>query len=129
MEIPESQSPQAGGPASDATRLGDRPDVRDALFGLLFMFPAAALVALVYRFPVPFGGYVRGPAGAWSAMLATLFYGLAGGFVVVPLVAALAGRTLRRLGFGRTGLALAPLIAAFLYAAIMAASGMLADPG
>jgi hypothetical protein len=128
VELHQTPRPEAGNPTSDATRLADRPGVRDALFGLLFMFPAAAVVALVYRFPVPFGGFVSGPAGVWSAMLATLFYGLAGGFVVVPVIAALAGRALRRMGFGRTGQALAPVLAALLYAAAVAASGMLAGP-
>jgi hypothetical protein len=124
-----SPRPPAAEPTPDSQRLADRPGIRDALFGALFMFPAAALVALVYRFPVPFGGFVSGPAGAWSAMLATLFYGLVGGFVVVPVLAALGGGALRRLGVGRTGRALAPVLAALLYAVFVATAGVLAGDG
>jgi hypothetical protein len=95
-------------------RLRDRPGIRDALYGALFMFPAAALVAVVYRFPVPMGGTVSGPSGAWDAMLATIFFGLAGGFLVVPAVAAALGTLLRRNTGDRPALVPLPAAAAAL---------------
>lgn len=109
-------------PDADSPRLRDRPGIRDALYSVLFMFPAAALVAVVYRFPLPLGGTVSGPAGAWNAMLATLFYGLVGGFVVVPLLAVVMGALLRRRGHRQTALVTVPSVsAALLYALVLAA--------
>lgn len=105
-----------------------RPGIRDALYALLFMFPAAGLTALVYRFPLPFDGYARGPAGVWDAMLATFFYGLAGGFLIVPALAAGAGTLLRRRRADHPLLAaLIPLAAALLYAIFLATAWFL-DP-
>lgn len=104
-------------------RFSDRPLVRDAVYAVLFMFPAAAIVTLVYRFRIPMGGYAQGPAGVWDAMLATVFYGLVGGFVVVPLVAAIASHLLRRgqpRNPSRRG-AIAAVGAALLYALVIAA--------
>lgn len=107
---------------TESPRLRDRPGIRDALYSVLFMFPAAALVAVVYRFPLPLGGTVSGPAGAWNAMLATLFYGLVGGFVVVPLLAVVMGALLRRRGHRQTALVTVPSVsAALLYALVLAA--------
>lgn len=106
----------------DTERLRDRPGVRDALYAILFMFPAAGLVALVLRFPIPLGGTVSGPSGVWDAMLATILYGLAGGFLVVPILAAGAGALLRR-GGRRPGplvAALPAVLAALLYALVLA---------
>ena len=52
--------------------------------------PAAALVALIYRFPVPFGGYASGMSGIPVAAMAALFYGVTfGGFVVIGAAGAL----------------------------------------
>lgn len=99
-------------------RLRDRPAIRDVLYAFVFMFVAGALVAVVYGFPVPFGGQVSGIAGAWEAILATLVYGLAGGFIVVPLLAAGAGALLRARGFPGQGPAAAipPFLIALLCA-------------
>lgn len=109
--------PDGSGPG-----LRDRPGIRDALYAFFFMFPAAALVALVYRFPLPLGGTVSGPAGAWNAMLATLFYGLVGGFVVVPGLAAALGALLRKRGIESPALVTVPSVsAALLYAVVLAA--------
>ena len=84
----------------DTSRLAERPGIRDALYSIVLMFPAAGIMALVYRFPVPFSGYVSGPAGVWDAMLATIVYALAGGFVLVPVVAGIIGALVRRGGRG-----------------------------
>lgn len=86
------------------------------------MFPAAAMVTLVYRFPIPFEDYVRGPAGVWEAMLATIFYGMIGGFVLVPALAGLISALLRR-GDREPPPRLAPLVpvsVALLYAVLVA---------
>jgi hypothetical protein len=58
---------------------------------LLGAFPAAGLVALFYRFPVPFGGYMSGPLGAIPAMFGAAFYLLLGGFIILGPLGALAG--------------------------------------
>lgn len=103
-------------------RFRDRPVVRDAFYALIFMFPAAALVTLVYRFRVPFDGYVAGPSGVWDAILATLVYGLMGGFVVVPVLAGIASALLRRGDRAPSPrlLTIAPVGAALLYALLIA---------
>jgi hypothetical protein len=54
-------------------------------------FPAAALLALVYGFPVPFAGKLQGPDAMVPAMFAVVFYGVMGGFIVLPLLGTLAG--------------------------------------
>ncbi|WP_067519923.1 hypothetical protein [Nocardia uniformis] len=52
---------------------------------------AAALVAAVYRFPVPLSGYTSGLSGTVIAAFASLFYLLLGGVVVLGTLGALAG--------------------------------------
>lgn len=55
-------------------------------------FPAAALTALSFRFPIPFRGYASGFEAVWPALLAVVFYGLViGGFVVLPCLGAAVG--------------------------------------
>lgn len=54
-------------------------------------FPAAALTALVYGFPVPFAGKLHGLDAMVPAMFAVVFYGVMGGFLVLPLLGTLAG--------------------------------------
>ena len=62
-----------------------------ALWSVAFAFPAAALLAAIYRFPVPFVGYVSGFGSVLSALLAVIFYGLIGGFIVLGGLGAAAG--------------------------------------
>ena len=62
---------------------------------------AAGLIAAVYRFPVPFHGYVSGIGAAPTAALAALFYLLVGGVVVVGGLGAAAGAVLSRNLAGR----------------------------
>jgi hypothetical protein len=81
------------GPAptlGEAARLG-------ALWSFVFAFPAAALVVAFFRFPVPFAGYVSGFGAIPSAMLAVIFYGLFGGFIVLGGLGAAAGMLAYRL--------------------------------
>lgn len=65
---------------------------RGALVSVVATYPVAALFALVYRFPVPFGGYVSGPQGALLSAIGVTFYGaLFGGFAVQAALGAVAG--------------------------------------
>jgi len=61
------------------------------LWAMVLMFPLAALSALLYRFPVPFAGYLTGPVAIPGALLAVLFYGVLGGFPVLFAAGALGG--------------------------------------
>jgi hypothetical protein len=45
----------------------------------------AALCALVFRFPIPFAGYESGLTAVPRALLAAVFYGVLGGFVVLAI--------------------------------------------
>lgn len=70
--------------------------IRSALVGALatciFVFPAAALLALVYKFPVPFGGYLSGLTAVPIVLLGVVYYGtLFGGFLVLGAAGAAAG--------------------------------------
>jgi hypothetical protein len=69
--------------------------VRAALLGALLTiglaFPSAALLALVYRFPVPFAGYESGLAAVPHALLAVALYGVLGGFAALGIAGSVAG--------------------------------------
>lgn len=54
-------------------------------------FPAAFIVALVWRLPIPFGGYASGMEGAGKSWFAVLFYGIVGGFPVLGVLGAICG--------------------------------------
>jgi hypothetical protein len=73
-----------------AARLG-------ALWSFAFAFPAAALVAALYRFPVPFAGYVSGFGAILEVLFAVIFYFLVGGFIVLGGLGAAAGMLAYRL--------------------------------
>jgi hypothetical protein len=63
-----------------------------ALIGVVGTLPLAALSALVFRFPVPFAGYMSGPEAVRPAVAAALFYGVTlGGFAVQALLGGLGG--------------------------------------
>ena len=49
-------------------------------------FPAAALIGLIWRFPVPLVGYTEGVEALVLAPQAVVFYLIFGGIVAVPLV-------------------------------------------
>lgn len=54
-------------------------------------FVFAPVLALVYRFPIPLGGYLGGPRAVWPAMYAVYVYGwYFRGFVVVGVLAGVA---------------------------------------
>lgn len=73
-----------------------RHSVLGAAAAVLGAPPAAGLVAALYRFPVPFHGYVSGFAAAPTAALAALFYLAVGGIVVLGAAGAVAGALLAR---------------------------------
>lgn len=52
---------------------------------------AAAIIASVYRFPIPLVGYSYGISGALSAAFASLFYLFLGGAVVLGVLGAASG--------------------------------------
>ena len=54
-------------------------------------FLVAPLLALVYKFPIPFSGMESGPIAVVRSLFAVAFYGVLGGFVVLGLVGAAAG--------------------------------------
>ena len=61
-------------------------------------FALAALVALVFRFPIPFGSYMSGPSAVVPALFAAAFYGVIGGFPVQAVLGGIAGVTASRGG-------------------------------
>jgi hypothetical protein len=88
------------GPARDAPDRRAWPIVRAGLIGALlsigFAFPAAMLLMLVYRFPVPFVGYESGIAALPHALVAVAFYGVLGGFLALGLAGTAAGVAIHR---------------------------------
>jgi hypothetical protein len=64
-------------------------------------FPLAALCALAFRFPIPFDGYRSGSAAIRPALLAVVFYGVLGGFVVQAGVGGVAGLFAEHYGASR----------------------------
>jgi hypothetical protein len=53
-------------------------------------FPLAAITALVFRFPIPFGTYMSGISAVIPALFAAAFYGVIGGFMLQALLGGLA---------------------------------------
>jgi hypothetical protein len=79
----------------DRTRGNGWIVLRAALLGALLTiglaFPSAALLALAYRFPVPFAGYESGLAAVPHAILAVALYGMLGGFALLGFAGSAAG--------------------------------------
>ena len=65
-------------------------------------FPLAALTALLFRFPIPFGGYASGIDAVVPALLAIAFYGPLGGFIVQAILGGIAALLAARSTAGRT---------------------------
>ncbi|MGH3738014.1 MAG: hypothetical protein ACRDT6_20745 [Micromonosporaceae bacterium] len=79
------------------------PALAGAAAAVLASPVAAALVAVVHRFPVPFAGYAQGFAGAPTAALGSLFYLLLGGVLVLAAAGAGAGVLAGRRAASRSG--------------------------
>ena len=71
-----------------------------AIAALAGMFPTAFFLALIWKFPIPFYGMASGFEGAFQTPFAVLFYGILGGFVVVPGLGAIAGALAFRVAHG-----------------------------
>ncbi|KRQ20163.1 hypothetical protein BKG82_16720 [Mycobacteroides chelonae] len=76
-------------------------DMRCAVVGSVtaigFCPIAAALTAVVYRFPAFMVGYVSGLSAVWPAMFSAIFYLVFGGFAVMGGLGAAAGIAVERL--------------------------------
>ena len=57
----------------------------------ILVFALASVIALVYRFPIPFVGILSGPSAMFPAMWAVLFHVIIGGFIVLGFVGLFAG--------------------------------------
>jgi hypothetical protein len=75
----------------------DRSILTGAACALLGVLPLAALVALCYRFPIPFNGYEGGLKAVPRSLFAVMWFGLTGvgfpfsGFVVLAGIGGAAG--------------------------------------
>lgn len=65
---------------------------KGAMVGMVATVPLALLCALLFRFPVPFAGYLSGPEAVIPALIGVFFYGLLfGGFAVQALLGGMGG--------------------------------------
>jgi hypothetical protein len=65
---------------------------KGAVVGVVATLPLTVLCALVFRFPVPFAGYLSGPTAIVPALMSLVFYGvLFGGFVVQAVLGGVGG--------------------------------------
>lgn len=62
-----------------------------AVFAIVLSLPVALLTVVVFRFPIPFGGYESGVVAIPRTILAVGFYGMLGGFPLLGLLGAGAG--------------------------------------
>ncbi|MFA7405289.1 MAG: hypothetical protein WC007_14945 [Pelobacteraceae bacterium] len=65
---------------------------KGAFIGLIATIPLVLLCALLFRFPVPFAGYMSGLGAIYPALIAIFFYGvLFGGFIIQALLGGIGG--------------------------------------
>lgn len=62
-----------------------------ALSAFVAMFPAAFVLALVWKFPIPLAGNMSGLEAAQITPYAVAMYGVFGGFLLVPFLGGLGG--------------------------------------
>ena len=62
-----------------------------ALYAVLGAFPVAALLALVYRFPIPMVGYRSGIEAMVLSPIAVILYGILGGVLILAVLGAVVG--------------------------------------
>ncbi|MFI6871763.1 hypothetical protein [Nocardia sp. NPDC050406] len=82
---------------------------------------AAAVVAILYRFPAPLAGYVCGLSGAVTASFASLFYLLLGGALVLAVLGALGGVAAARIAAPDAGRVARLTLSTALTAALLGA--------
>jgi hypothetical protein len=92
-----------------------------ALAAVLTAPVAAAMVASVYRFPIPFGEYAAGLHEAVNAALAAVFYLVTGGGMLLAVLGGAAGLMIVRAHGRRLGRALALTTAAGFGLAVVGA--------
>ncbi|WP_128145336.1 hypothetical protein [Nocardia africana] len=92
-----------------------------ALTAVLTAPVAAALVASVYRFPIPFGVYAEGVREAVNAALAAVFYLVTGGGMLLAVLGGAAGLLIVRAPGRRLGRSLALTFAAGFGLAVVGA--------
>ncbi|MFI5779362.1 hypothetical protein [Nocardia sp. NPDC051570] len=92
-----------------------------ALAAVLTAPVAAAVMASVYRFPIPFGDYARGVGDAINAALASVFYLVIGGGVLLAALGAVAGLLIARANGPRLARTLALTVAAAFGLALLGA--------
>jgi hypothetical protein len=83
-----------------------RSVINGSISALVSMFPTAFLLALFWRFPIPFSGYESGISGAIHSLLAVIIYGFLGGFLVIPGLGAAAGALAYKLSKGNKTVAI-----------------------
>ncbi|TWT80148.1 hypothetical protein CA13_15610 [Planctomycetes bacterium CA13] len=98
METPKRESnpyqtPEtlAAGKTEKSSGFSIRWIVGGALWSIGLAFPIGMFFALVYRFPIPFAGYRSGFEAVVPSLMAVLFYGVLGGFVVLGIAGAIGG--------------------------------------
>jgi hypothetical protein len=65
---------------------------KGAIVGIVATIPLVELSALVFRFPVPFSGYLSGPGAIFPALISIFIYGVAlGGFIIQALLGGIGG--------------------------------------
>ena len=75
------------------------------LLSCLLAFPIAAIIGLVFRFPIPLGGYLSGVDAIVPSMFAVLFYSFFGLLPAVFLCGVVAGAFIPK---GRSGSSVIP---------------------
>ena len=81
-ESTEESTPSSGEASSQ--KLGSPSVLAGIVWAIVATIPIAALLGLVFRFPVPFNGYMSGPSAFFMSMFGAAFYGLVfGGWIVV----------------------------------------------
>jgi len=61
----------------------NKDGLKGAIAALLASLPIAVVFAVIYRFPIPFVGYVHGIENIRTVPIAWIFYNLFGGFIVL----------------------------------------------
>lgn len=87
---PAAKPEAANGAAQPISRW--RFALAGARWAVLSAVPISGLMGLLFRFPVPFVGYVSGIEAVLPSMLASLFYGIGmGGFILLLVVGGMGG--------------------------------------
>ena len=65
---------------------------KGAIVGVIATIPLVELCAILFRFPVPFGGYMSGPGAVFPVLLSIFMYGVIfGGFLVQAFLGGIGG--------------------------------------